>query len=92
MTRITGRPHTSLNLRPTSEIAAALNIPIRTVERTVHTAFSKLEAAGKLEDFYALVRSAQIARAYAAEREEVEADFHPVVRCTSIECTPSAWA
>jgi predicted transcriptional regulator len=93
MVRTPGRPHTSLNLMPISDIANALGTTERTVQRLLRSSLDKLEAAAQLDNFYTLVRSAQVARSQReAQEEEATADFHPVLQCTSFECNPSAWA
>ena len=92
MPAITSRPHASLNLMTRREIANQMGCDQRTIQRILKSAFQKLEAAGQLENFYILVRSAQLTRVQkAAQSEEDAADFHPVLQCTSIECNPSAW-
>lgn len=90
--RADGPPHASLNLTPLHEIAAALGISERRVQKLLQTGFAKLKADGQLDNFYTLVRSAQVARSQRlAQEAEAEADFHPVLQCTSFECNPSAW-
>jgi hypothetical protein len=78
MTRKAGRPHPSLNLTPTKEIARRLNIPQRTIERTLSTALNKLSASGQLEQLFSLAQHG------GAERGSD-------IRCGSIECRPEKW-
>lgn len=77
-----GRPTADLTLMAIHEIARREGISVPSVYRALHSATQKIRQAGAYEGFVLLVKVAQTA---------LPEDFHPIIRCGSIECRPEKW-
>lgn len=75
-----GRPRDGLNLTPISQIARREGISESAATRALHRAIRTLESDGQLEKFLQIVGFTQ-----------GDKDYHPIIRCGSIECRPEWW-
>jgi hypothetical protein len=66
----------TISVMPLHHVSRLLDIPERTVRRSLLRAMEKLSADGQLESLFALAQCAQ--------RE----DYGPTIRCGSVECLP----
>ena len=66
-------------LIPKRLIAQKLGISPRCVEYTLKNALAKLKKAGVLEGFLHTVQA-------VADKKEYAKEYHPAVRCSSVEC------
>lgn len=78
--RKAGAPDKSLPLIPVPDIGSRLGISTRRVEQLLSSAMRKLQTDGQLDALIAL----------AVKRANPD-EFHPLIRCGSIECRPEKW-